>query len=115
MPNYMVNSIVAVFFYQLQPITTNLISNLHEKSLALTLFSKLWQYRGLPKLPKTSLTHVTERQTDAGGATITSYILWDSKCTTSFPKESEVKKHQLAFCDFVLRGGTQRYFLDTYF
>ncbi len=26
-------------------------------------------------LPKTSLTHETERQTDAGGATITSYIM----------------------------------------
>ena len=71
----MVNLMVVVFFYRLQPITTNLISKLHEKSLALTLFSKLCQCRGLPKLPKTSLTHVTERQTHAGGATITSYIM----------------------------------------
>ncbi len=74
----MVNSIVVVFFYQLQPITTDLISKMHEKSLgigALTLFSKLCQCRGPPKLPKTSLTHETERQTDAGGATITSYIM----------------------------------------
>ncbi len=45
---------------------------MHEKSLALTLLTKLSPCRGLPK---TSLTHVTERQTDAGGATITSYIM----------------------------------------
>ena len=45
---------------------------MHEKSLALTLFSSLCQCRGLPK---TSLTHVAERQTDAGGATITSTIV----------------------------------------
>ena len=75
MPNYMVNSIVVVFFYRLQPITTDLISKMHEKSLALTLFSKLCQCRGLPKLPENCLTHETERQTDAGGATITSYIM----------------------------------------
>ena len=45
---------------------------MNEKYLALTLFSKLCQCRGPPKLPKTSLTHETERQTEAGGATITS-------------------------------------------
>ncbi len=71
----MANSIVVVFFYQLQPVTVDLISKMHEQSLALALFSKLCQCRGLPKLPKTSLTHETERQTDAGGATITSYIM----------------------------------------
>ncbi len=71
----MVNSIVVVFFYRPQPITTDLISKMHEKSLALTLFSKLCQCKGQPKLPKTSLAHETERQTDAGGATITSYIM----------------------------------------
>ena len=71
----MVNSIVVVFFYRLQPITTDLISKMHEKSLALTLFSKLCQCRDSPKLPKTSLIYVKERQTDAGGATITSYII----------------------------------------
>ncbi len=78
MPNYMVNSIIAVFFYRLQSITTDLISKLHEKS---PLFSKLCQCRGPPKLPKTSLTDATERQTDAGGATITSYIM--NEYTTS--------------------------------
>ena len=71
----MVNSIVAVFFYRLQLITTDLSSKMHEKSLALTLFSKLCKCRGPPKLPKTSLTHEIERQTDAGDATITSYIM----------------------------------------
>ncbi len=75
MPNYMVNSIVVMIFYRLQPITTDLISKLHEKSLALALVSKFCQRRGPPKLPKTSQTHETERQTDAGGATITSYIM----------------------------------------
>ena len=77
MPNYIVNSIVVMFFYRLQPITTNLvILKLHEKSLALTTpFSNLCQCRGLPKLPKTSLTHKTERQTEIGGATIASYIM----------------------------------------
>ena len=46
-----------------------------KKSLALTLFSKLCQCIGPLKLPKTSLPHETERQPDAGGATITSYIM----------------------------------------
>ncbi len=53
----------------------DLISKMHENSRALTLFSDLFQCRGPPKLPKTSLTHETEWQTDAGGATITSYIV----------------------------------------
>ncbi len=70
----MVNSIVVVFFYRLQPITTDLISKMHEKSLSLTLFSKLCQCSGPPKLPKTSLTHETERQTDAGGRWM--QVLW---------------------------------------
>ncbi len=73
-PNCMVNSIVVLFFYRLQPITTDLISKMHEKSVALTLFSILCHRKGPPKVPKTSLTHETERQTDACGATITSYI-----------------------------------------
>ena len=76
MPNYVVNSIVVVLFYRLQPITTALISKLHKKSLALTLFNKLCLCRGQSKLTKTSLTHDTERQTDAGSGTInTSYIM----------------------------------------
>ena len=50
-------------------LLTDLISKMHEKSLALTLFRKLCQCRGPPKLPKTSPTHVAEWQTDAGGAT----------------------------------------------
>ncbi len=42
--NYMVNSILVVFFYLLQPITTDLIfKNYWKKSLAPTLFSKLCQ------------------------------------------------------------------------
>ena len=74
----MMNSLVVVFIYRLQPITTDQISKMHEKSRALALFSKLCQCRGLPKLPKTSLTHETERQTEAGGTTITSYIMFET-------------------------------------
>ncbi len=74
-PNYMVYSILVVLLYRLQPITTDPISKMHEKSLARILFSQLCQCRRLPKLPKSSLTRVTERQTDAGGATIASYIM----------------------------------------
>ncbi len=94
MPTYMVNSIVVVFFYRLQPITTDLISKMHEKSLALTLFSKLCQCKGPPKLPKTSLTHEPERQTDAGDATITSYIM-----TTSTSSECKHPKSRESSCD----------------
>ncbi len=74
-PNYILNSVIAVFFYRQQPISTDQISKMHEKSHALTLLSKLCQSRGLPKLPKASLTHITERQTGAGGTTIASYIM----------------------------------------
>ncbi len=74
---------VVVFFYRLQPITTNVISKLHEKSLKLTLLSKLCQCR---VLPKTNLTHVTVRQTDSGGATIASYIMHTTPAISSIKK-----------------------------
>ncbi len=72
----MVNSIVVVFFYRLQPITTDLISKLHEKSLALTLFSKLCQCRSLPKLPKASRTHVTSKDKQMQVVLLLLLILW---------------------------------------
>ena len=69
----MANSIVVVFFYRLQPITTDLISKMHEKSLhRLYLVSSA---SAELKLPKTSLTQIAERHTDAGGTTIVSYIM----------------------------------------
>ena len=93
MPNSMANSIVEVFFYRPQSNTTDLISKMHEKSLALTVFSKLCQCRGLPNLPKTSLTHETKRQTDAGGATISSYIMNQVR----YPKSTLEKSPSEAF------------------
>ena len=40
----------------------------------------------MQKLPKTTLTHETVRQTDAGGATIASYIMHTTPAISSIKK-----------------------------